>query len=68
MLSCQVESTADSHRQITSSWVRTADGWEQPALWSAAPPVPPQLHPLVVAAGQGLASVLALAFFCRDEE
>jgi hypothetical protein len=50
-------------------WVRTADGWEQPSLWNVAPPMKiPQLHPLVVAATQGLASALALVAFGRATE
>lgn len=66
-LSCQVEGTADSNRRATNAWVRTVDGWERPSLWSTTPAPPPQLHPLVLAAGQGLASLLALAVFSRDE-
>lgn len=66
-LSCQVEGTANSNRPPTSVWVRTVDGWERPSLWYTTPSPPPQLHPLVVAAGQGLASILALALFRRDE-
>lgn len=31
-------------------WVRTADGWEKPAAWQAAPEITPPLHPAVVAA------------------
>jgi hypothetical protein len=47
-------------------WVRTIDGWEQPSLWNVSPPATiPQLHPLLVAAGQGLASALALVAFGR---
>ena len=44
-------------------WVRTARGWERTAGWSNRPVVAPQLHPLVLAAGQGLASLLALVAF-----
>ena len=66
-LSCQVERTANSNRQRANSWVRTVDGWERPTLWYSTPAPPPQLHPLVLAAGQGLASILALAVFSRDE-
>jgi hypothetical protein len=67
-LSCRVEGTANSNRPISTSWVRTVDGWERPNLWHAAPAKPPQLHPLVVAAGQTLASVLALVVFRRAHE
>jgi len=45
-------------------WVRTADGWERAAsIYMDGVPAEvggPQLHPLVVAVGQGLFSVLAL--------
>jgi hypothetical protein len=48
-------------------WVRTTAGWERTDRWRLAPRKQPQLHPLVVAAGQGLASVLALAAFRRQQ-
>ena len=41
-------------------WVRTVDGWERTELWHARDLHVPRLHPLVVAAGQGLVSVTAL--------
>jgi hypothetical protein len=41
-------------------WVRTVDGWERTELWQAADLHAPRLHPLVVAAGQGLVSVMGL--------
>jgi hypothetical protein len=69
MLSCQVEGTA---RETLASappavtWVRTSAGWERPATWLSVPPAPPTLHPLVVAAGQGLVSILALAACSRE--
>jgi len=66
-LSCHVEGTANPNRQMANAWVRTVDGWERPALWYATPAPPPQLHPMVLAAGQGLASILALAVFSRHE-
>jgi hypothetical protein len=66
-LSCRVEGTTNSKLRTTVPWVRTVDGWERPNLWYASPARPPQLHPLVVAAGQTLASLLALAAFRRDE-
>lgn len=50
--------------QAAVEWVRTADGWERAAsIYMNGVPAEvrrPQLHPLVVAAGQGLFSVLAL--------
>ena len=42
------------------TWVRTAHGWERPQTWNAEAAKEPRLHPMVVAAGQGLASLLAL--------
>ena len=45
------------------AWVRTVDGWERSAAWSAKIPSTPSLHPLVVAAGQLLGSLLALNGF-----
>ena len=42
------------------TWVRTAHGWERPQTWNAEAAKEPRLHPRVVAAGQGLASLLAL--------
>lgn len=53
-----------SHERAAASqeidWVRTSQGWERTASWSRVPVSGPSLHPLVVAAGQGLVSVLAL--------
>lgn len=62
MLSCRVEGVAarESDRPAASTWVRTVDGWERPDLWVSTTAWEPGLHPLVVAAGQGLASVMAL--------
>jgi hypothetical protein len=61
-LSCRLEGSRRSAPPIqpTSAWVRTVDGWERPSGWFAPPSDPPSLHPLVVAAGQALVSVLAL--------
>ena len=67
-LSCRVEGTTNSKPQTPAPWVRTVDGWERPNLWYTSPAKPPQLHPLVVAAGQSLASLLALAAFRRDDQ
>jgi hypothetical protein len=44
-------------------WVRTADGWERADRWGSSAAGEPALGPLVVAAGQGLFSVFALAAF-----
>lgn len=78
MLSCQMEGPAQteahkptSRRAATSSapniaWVRTVDGWERADSWNVGEVVPPRLHPLVVAAGQGLLSLLGLVACQRD--
>jgi hypothetical protein len=47
-------------------WVRTVDGWERTGSWLASPSQPPRLHPLVVAAGQLLLSLFALALWCNE--
>jgi hypothetical protein len=61
-LSCQVQdSVGDGPVSTpTGQWVRTVDGWERTELWNAPGLYVPRLHPLVVAAGEGLVSVLAL--------
>jgi hypothetical protein len=60
--------TADgAERPARVEWVRTVDGWERPDSWHLAPVNVPALHPLVVAAGQGLLSVFGLVLFQRDE-
>jgi len=68
MLSCRVE-TASYSPPVTQArqWVRTAVGWERAGAWNVASVSVPRLHPLVVAAGQGLVSVLGLVAFRRDE-
>lgn len=68
MFSCQVEGTSPEavNGKPPLDWVRTTTGWERPATWFSEPPTPPTLHPLVVAAGQGLGSILALAAFSRE--
>ncbi len=53
-------------RAATVDWVRTVDGWERPATWYPPEFHQPRLHPLVVAIGQGLGSVLALAVCCSS--
>ena len=59
---CEVEcqSAAAAASPDWTGWVRTTDGWERPQGWQVAAASPPRLHPLVVAAGQGLVSVFAL--------
>lgn len=69
--SCNVEGSASQDRggPPAFSWVRTADGWERAGEWRIEEPTLPRLHPVVVAAGQGLFSVLALvAFSWRSAE
>jgi hypothetical protein len=67
LFACQVEGFSDrSSAGISTPWVRTVDGWERPGSWTAAGIGPPAVHPLVVAAGQTLVSLLGLAFFERD--
>ena len=70
LLSCNVEGTANSgptSPPAVRQWVRTTNGWERASAWHAAKAPRPRLHPLVVAAGQGLVSVLGLVAFRRDE-
>jgi hypothetical protein len=61
-LSCQVQDSVGHGPVVapTGQWVRTVDGWERPELWNAPALYVPRLHPLVVAAGQGLVSVMGL--------
>jgi hypothetical protein len=47
-------------------WVRTVDGWERTELWGVPDLFTPRLHPFVVAAGQGLVSVMALVVCAGD--
>ena len=79
MLSCRVDNGVEGHpskallgQELGASrkvarWVRTADGWERPDSWHVEAAQTSRLHPLVVAAGQGLAALLALAAFQREE-
>jgi hypothetical protein len=72
MLSCRVESSGESESAKPQAaaagvrWVRTVDGWERPDVWHLEAAGRPGLHPLVVAAGQGLLSVLGLVVFQRE--
>ena len=63
LLSCRIEGrSADLVNAANASdWVRTVDGWERPHNWSPSLVEPPVMHPLVVAAGQLLVSLFALA-------
>jgi hypothetical protein len=67
--SCQFDGLAapPSVARNEAPWVRTADGWERAGSWLAtSSATPPKLHPLVVAAGQLLVSLLALAIWEND--
>ncbi len=68
-LSCRVENSIGDGSPIRSAgqWVRTVGGWERTETWQAVEAFTPQLHPLVVAAGQGLISVLGLVA-CRQDK
>ena len=60
-LSCQIDNPVGGAPVVSQQqWVRTVDGWERADLWGAPTPFVPQLHPMVVAAGQGLVSLFAL--------
>jgi len=62
LLSCQFEGqSASVTTTAQADWVRTVDGWERGNDWSLSHTPPPSLHPLVVAAGQVLVSMFALA-------
>jgi hypothetical protein len=69
MLLCQVEGShfdrSALDRRPVLQWVRTTDGWERPDSWHLGEIKRPTLHPAVVAAGQGLLSVLGLVTFQR---
>jgi hypothetical protein len=68
-LSCRIEEAPRSRPELAQDWqwVRTVDGWERPVMWRDVPQYVPRLHPLVVAAGQGLISVLGLVACQHDE-
>jgi hypothetical protein len=67
-LSCRVEVFSAQPLQAccATEWIRTADGWERAGSWTIDTVEPPRLHPFVIAAGQGLVSLLALAAFQRE--
>lgn len=56
----QIEGTSGAGYPAETSWVRTAQGWERVDLWEASSVGPARLHPLIVASGQVLVSLLAL--------
>jgi hypothetical protein len=66
-LSCQVQNSVGRGPVVTAAgqWVRTVGGWERTETWHAPDLYVPRLHPLVVAAGQGLVSVMALVVCSR---
>lgn len=60
-LSCQIDNPVGGAPVVSQAqWVRTVAGWERTDLWGAPEPFVPRLHPVVVAAGQGLLSLFAL--------
>jgi hypothetical protein len=67
-LSCSVGDapTMKLRTHTVNKWVRTADGWERPGSWNLADLPAPQLHPFIVAMGQGLISILGLAAYRRE--
>jgi hypothetical protein len=67
-LSCHLQDSIGREPVVTpvGQWVRTVDGWERTDRWHASDLPVPRLHPLVVAAGQGLVSVMALVVCARD--
>lgn len=63
LVSCRIDSRATraDAPSAADDWVRTADGWERSSNWTPSLAAPPAVHPLVIAAGQLLFSLLALA-------
>jgi hypothetical protein len=61
-LLCEIEwqSATLASASRATALVRTVDGWERPQDWRSEPVTAPRIHPLVVAAGQGLVSIFAL--------
>jgi hypothetical protein len=60
---CQVEGLNARSVPPHAAWVRTTDGWERYGSWQIDSVSPPPIHPLVVAAGQGLVSLFVLVAF-----
>jgi hypothetical protein len=69
-LSCRLDGLAVDlpNRTYEMQWVRTVNGWERTDAWFSAEVSPLRLHPLVVATGQVLLSVLALAAYATEQE
>jgi hypothetical protein len=68
LVSCQLDGQMVAARRTISdaAWVRTIDGWERTGNWAPVDSRRPPLHPLVVASGQVLLSVFALAAFAGN--
>jgi hypothetical protein len=68
LVSCQLDGRLVAARRTTpdAAWVRTIDGWERTGNWTPVDSRRPPLHPLVVASGQLLLSVFALAAFAGN--
>jgi hypothetical protein len=64
-ISCRWQGATGNSPAATPSipWVRTASGWERFDPNEATIVGPPTLHPLVVASGEALASILGLALY-----
>ncbi len=69
MWACRLEGLAVDTPldQGASTWVRTADGWESMETWYVEADPPLRLHPLTVAAGQCLLSLLALVAYSKQQ-
>jgi hypothetical protein len=70
LLSCRLEGT-NANPALSASeinWVRTVDGWEHSHDWSPSLAAPPALHPLVLAVGQTLFSLLGLVAFAGSAD
>jgi hypothetical protein len=69
-LSCRLDGLAidsPANRQ-DMDWVRTTYGWERRVAWAPSEIPPVSLNPLVVAAGQAMLSILALAYYSENAE
>lgn len=61
--------TADNEPTGVTAWRRTRDGWvRQCTLVNCQPAPPPQLHPAVLAAFEGLISLAAMVAFTPANE
>lgn len=67
-LSCRLDGLAVDLPPVQQQvdWVRTAQGWEHSSTWASTETPPVSLQPLVVAAGQAMLSILALAFYAEE--